>query len=113
MDPERVARAQQQALTADEAHQVGALLRLLGDGTRIRALLALDEVEELCVGDIALALGVNEHAASYALKQLRAAGLVGSRRAGRTIWYRISDGFPHVLLSSCVRSLLDVGPTSR
>lgn len=111
VDPERVARAQQQALAAEEAHQVATLLRLLGDGTRIRALLALEQVEELCVGDIALALDINEDSASYALRQLRAARLVTSRRAGRTIWYRIADGFPHVLLSSCVRSLLELSTT--
>ena len=113
VDPERVARAQHQALTANEAQQVAALLRLLGDATRIRALLALEEVDELCVGDIALALDINEDSASYALRQLRAAGLVASRRAGRTIWYRITDRFRHVLLSSYVRSLLELSTTTR
>lgn len=111
VDPDRVARVQQQALAADEAHQVATLLRLLGDGTRIRVLFALEQVEELCVGDIALALDINEDSASYALRQLRSAGLVASRRAGRTIWYRIADGFPDVLLSSCVRSLLELSTT--
>lgn len=113
VDPERVARAQHQALPADEAHQAAALLRLLGDGTRIRALLALEQVDELCVGDIALALDINEDSASYALRQLRAAGLVASRRAGRTIWYRIADGLRHMPLSSYVRSLLELSTTIR
>ena len=45
---------------------------------------------------------------SYALKQLRTAGLVQSRRDGRVMYYRLADGFPHQLLEHCLRQLLTI-----
>lgn len=51
-------------------------------------------------------LDVTEDRVSYALKMLRLAGLVSFRRDGRTVCYRLSDGFPHRLLEQCLRELL-------
>ena len=45
---------------------------------------------------------------SYALEQLRTAGLVQSRRDGRVTQYRLGDGFPHQLLEHCLRQLLAI-----
>jgi DNA-binding transcriptional ArsR family regulator len=61
------------------------------------------------VGDLTLALGdVSEDQTSYALKTLRNAGLVQTRRDGRVINYRLADGFPHQLLEHCLRQLLTI-----
>jgi ArsR family transcriptional regulator, lead/cadmium/zinc/bismuth-responsive transcriptional repressor len=49
----------------------------------MRILTALLAAKELCVGDLALALGVNEDAVSYGLRVLRRHGLVQRRAAGR------------------------------
>lgn len=71
-------------------------------------LFALVAVDELCVGDLALALDITQDQSSYALKLLRAAGLVQSRRDGRVMYYRLTDGFPHQMLEHCLHQLLTI-----
>jgi DNA-binding transcriptional ArsR family regulator len=75
---------------------------------RSRILFALSAAGELCVGDLALALDVNEDQVSYALKMLRLTGLASFRKDGRVVFYRLSDGFPHPLLEHCLRQLLTI-----
>ena len=76
VDPERVARARSRILPAEEAARLASLLSLMADPVRSRILYALDLVDELCVGDLALVLGTTEDAVSYGLRILRTAGLV-------------------------------------
>ncbi len=83
--------ARERVLSLDDSAEVASLFRLLGDPTRARVASALGAVDELCVGDIALAIGANENAVSYALGRLRTARLVRARRAGRIIYYRLAD----------------------
>lgn len=82
------------------------MLGLLADPTRARILYALDVVEELCVGDIALALDATEDSVGYGLRVLRTAGLVTTRKAGRVVFYRLADGFPEALREHCLRVLV-------
>ncbi|WP_432562094.1 HIT domain-containing protein [Kineococcus sp. SYSU DK003] len=82
-----------------------AVWGLIGDPTRARVLYALDLVEELGVGDVALALGLNDDAVSCALRVLRTAGLVGRRKQGRVVFHRPADGFPEPLPEHCLRRL--------
>ncbi len=91
VDPERVALARAHVLSTAEAERLGELFRLLGDSVRARTVSALTAVEEMCVGDIALAIGARENSVSYALRQLRSAGLVQRRRRGREIYYQLAD----------------------
>ena len=85
----------------------------MADPTRARILYALDVVEELCVGDLALALGVNEDAVGYALRLLRTAGLVSNRRAGRVVYYRLAEGFPQQLREHCLPQLVELAQVPR
>ena len=55
VDAARVTRARKLGLTPDDATRLGGLLSLLADPVRLRILYALDLVDELCVGDLALA----------------------------------------------------------
>jgi DNA-binding transcriptional ArsR family regulator len=103
-----VEQARAKVLSAVEAERLGRLLGLLADPVRSRILFALVSVGELCVGDLALTLDVSMDQSSYALKQLRAAGLVQTRRDGRVIYYRLADGFPHQLLEHCLHQLLTI-----
>ena len=105
---ERVAAARAGVLSLDDAGRLGMLLGMLADPVRSRILFALVAGEELCVGDLALALEVTEDQVSYALKMLRLAGLVSFRKEGRMVFYRLSDGFPHQLLEHCLRDLLTI-----
>ena len=103
-----VATAQRQGIGPEDASRLAGLMSLLGDPVRVRLLYALDLVEELCVGDLALALEVSEDAVSYGLKLLRTAGLVQTRRDGRVMFYRLADRFPEPLLEHCLRRLLEL-----
>lgn len=106
VDPGRVTQVQNQLLSADDAQRLASVLGLLADPVRSRILYALDLVEELCVGDLALALGVSEDATSYGLRILRTAGLVHTRKEGRIIFYRLAGNFPEPLLEHCLRQLV-------
>jgi ArsR family transcriptional regulator, lead/cadmium/zinc/bismuth-responsive transcriptional repressor len=106
LDDARVRRARAGVIGADDAGRLSSLLGLLGDPVRVRLLYALDLVEELCVGDLALALDITEDAASYGLRMLRTAGLVHTRKDGRVVYYRLADTFPEPLLEHCLHELL-------
>jgi ArsR family transcriptional regulator, lead/cadmium/zinc/bismuth-responsive transcriptional repressor len=99
-------------ISTDDAGRLAGLLGLLADPVRSRILFALSDVERLCVGDIALALGISEDAASYALRMLRTAGLVTFRKEGRVVFYSLAPGFPHRLLEHCLRDLLNIAAPS-
>jgi DNA-binding transcriptional ArsR family regulator len=104
----RAEQAHTTVVTVTEAERLGALLALLSDQVRLRILFVLVSDEELCVGDLALALGISMDQSSYALKQLRRAGLVQARREGRVIYYRLADGFSQQLLEHWLRQLLAI-----
>jgi len=93
---------------AEEGDRLTSVLSLIADPTRARLLYALDVVEELCVGDLAIALSVSEDAVSYGLRVLRTAGLVTRRKEGRIVYYRLAEGFPEPLRQHCLRQLIEM-----
>jgi len=113
VDAARVKHAQSRLPSAEDAAQLTSLLSLMADPTRLRLIYALDVSEELCVGDLALALEVNEDAVSYALRLLRTAGLVVTRRDGRTVFNRLADDFPEPLRDHCLRQLVALTRTKQ
>ena len=108
VDASAVEAARAALIDVDDAGRLAGLLGLIQDPVRLRVLFALSAADELCVGDLALALGSTDDAVSYALKLLRTAGLVSFRKDGRVVFYRLSDGFPHQLLEHCLRQLLSI-----
>ena len=108
VDPHRVRAAQERLIDQEEAARLAGLLGLLADPTRARILYALDVVDELCVGDIALALDASEDSVGYGLRVLRTAGLVTTRKQGRVVFYRLSEGFPDPLRQHCLRALVEL-----
>lgn len=108
VDAAAVAAARAATVGLSDAGRLAGLLGLIQDPARLRTLFALSAADELCVGDIALALDSTDDAVSYALKLLRTAGLVRFRKQGRAVYYRLSDGFPHQLLGHCLRQLLSI-----
>ena len=106
IDAERVAHARSRLPTADDAARLTGLLSLMADPVRLRLIYALDIVEELCVGDLALALDASEDSVSYALRLLRTAGLVHTRKNGRVVFNRLAPDFPAPLRDHCLRQLI-------
>ncbi len=108
LNPERVEHARDRLPSADDAVRLTGLLSLMADPIRLRILYALDLTEELCVGDLALALGANEDQVTYALRLLRTAGLVLGRKQGRVVYNRLADDFPEPLREHCMRQLIEI-----
>jgi DNA-binding transcriptional ArsR family regulator len=108
VDPGRVAQARARVPSAEEGVTLTGVLSLIADPTRARLLYALDVVEELCVGDLALALDASEDAVCYGLRVLRTAGLVSRRKEGRVVYYRLAEGFPEPLREHCLRKLVEL-----
>jgi DNA-binding transcriptional ArsR family regulator len=106
IDAVRVAHARTRLPSAEDAARLTSLLSLMADPVRLRLIYALDVVEELCVGDLALALDVSEDSVSYALRLLRTAGLVVARKDGRVVYNRLAADFPEPLRDHCLRQLV-------
>lgn len=103
-----VARARERIPEPAEAERVTSVLTLIADPTRMRLLFALDAAEELCVGDLAQALGATEDSVGYGLRMLRTAGLVNRRKDGRMVFYRLAKGFPEPLRQHCLIRLAEL-----
>lgn len=104
--PGRIAHARARLPTAEAVTRLTGLLSMMADPVRLRLIYALDISEELCVGDLALALDVSEDSVSYALRLLRTAGLVTTRKHGRVAYNRLADDFPAPLREYCLRQLV-------
>src|SRR5436309_2225976 len=76
-------------------------LRLLADETRLRLLLLLQK-EELSLVAIQEKLGMGQSRISSHLAQLRQAGLVRDRRAGKNSYYALADERAHAELRSII-----------
>ena len=85
-------------LSADDARLLEQLFKLLANDTRLRLLHAIAKRGEITVGELAQAVGMKPQAVSNQLQRLSAAGIVGTRREGTSIHYRITDYCVLVLL---------------
>lgn len=92
---------ERELLTAQQAGELVGIFKTLANDTRLRMLHALSRVEEMCVSDMSDLLGMKPQAISNQLIRLAERGIVGSRRNGNNIYYRIVD--------RCVIKLLDHG----
>ena len=81
IDPDAMDRA---------ADQASALLRSLGNGTRLMILCHLVQGER-SVGALQALLGIEQSPLSQHLARLRKDGLVATRREAQTIHYRIAS----------------------
>ena len=79
------------------ALQMAELFRALGDGSRVRILLALTD-GEMYVGALAEIVGISESAVSHHLRGLRQLRLVRFRREGRQAFYALDDAHVEELL---------------
>lgn len=84
-----------------QAGGLAAVFKVLANDTRLRILHALVRADELCVTELADAVGMKPQAVSNQLQRLSSLGIIQSRRAGVSVHYRVVD--------LCVRSLLDQG----
>jgi DNA-binding transcriptional ArsR family regulator len=92
---------QRPLISPEQAEELMRLFKVLANDTRLRLLHALTRAGELSVGDLAVSVAMKPQAVSNQLQRLVDRGILGSRRAGNSIIYRIVD--------PCVIGLLDQG----
>ena len=68
-----------------------SVTKALSDGNRLRIVMALRDMVELCVCQVTEMLGVAPATVSRHMSILQNAGLVESRKDGRWVYYRISE----------------------
>ena len=92
--PGCVPHYQQRAQSIREARAFQAALtrmRALADEGRLLALEMLRGSSGLCACEIQAALGLTHATVSHHMQRLVAAGLVGSRREGKWLYYSLTD----------------------
>lgn len=103
-DLAKVRRARAAMKPAEVVLLLGETFRALGDPNRLRLVHTLAQ-QELCVCDLAAAVGMSQSAVSHSLRILRQLRLIRSRKESKTIYYRLddehierllADGFEHV-----------------
>ena len=69
---------------------VAEIFRQLSDRSRLRIFWLLCHCEE-CVINLAALVSMSSPAVSHHLRQLKASGLIVSRRAGKEVYYKAAD----------------------
>ena len=91
-----------------EEFQIAAdIFKQLGDGSRIRIFWLLCHCEE-CVINLSSMVDMSSPAVSHHLKQLKAAGLIVSRREGKEVYYRAADTPQVQLLHHMIEHLMEL-----
>lgn len=104
LHPEEILAATAGTLTEDDARELAEIFKILGDPTRVKMLELLSR-RELCVCDLAAAVGMGQSAVSHQLRLLRGARLVKYRREGRTVRYSLDDAHISVLLAQGIEHI--------
>lgn len=86
---------------------VADIFKQLGDGSRIRIFWLLCHCEE-CVINLSAMVDMSSPAVSHHLKQLKAAGLIVSRREGKEVYYRAADTEAAKLLHHMIEKLIRI-----
>lgn len=104
LHPDDIRAAKAEALAEDDARELAETFKILGDPTRVKMLQLLSR-RELCVCDLAAAVGMGQSAVSHQLRLLRGARLVKYRREGRMVRYSLDDEHISVLLSQGIEHI--------
>lgn len=88
-------------IRVEQAESLEDTFKMLANSTRLRLVHALVRAGEMCVGELAEAVGMKPQAVSNQLQRLVDRGILSPRRNGNHIHYRVVD--------PCVVSLLDQG----
>ena len=75
----------------ERVEEATRMLRLVANERRLLVLCHLLARGEMNVGSLADVVGLSQPALSQHLAQMRAEGLVATRREAQTIWYRVAD----------------------
>ena len=85
----------------EELYELSDFFKVMGDGTRIQLLWAL-ESSEMCVGDLSVLLDMTKSAISHQLKVLRMSKLVKSKKKGKNVYYSLDDSHVKMILEKAL-----------
>lgn len=86
---------------------VADVFKQLGDSSRIRIFWLLCHCEE-CVINISALVDMSSPAVSHHLRQLRASGLIESRREGKEVYYKAADTEQSRLLHLTIEKITEI-----
>jgi len=99
--PPKLALADRKLMSTSQADELSGLFSILAGPTRLRLLHALVRSGEMCMTDLAEVVSMKPQAVSNQLRSLVHQGILGDRRDGAHVYYRMVD--------PCVSNLLDRG----
>ena len=105
IDAAKVAAAKARALPPSDVGHITELFRLIGEPTRVTLPYALVEAGGRCVCDLAEVVDAPETSVSHALRLVRVADIVRTRRDGRVINYLLTDAHVRLLLDDTTEHL--------
>ncbi len=88
----------------DKLLDLAEFFKIMGDGTRVRLLWALEQAE-MCVNDLAVLLDMTKSAVSHQLKILRSAKLVKAEKRGKNVYYSLSDNHVKTVLEMALEHI--------
>ena len=93
--------------SVDDFQTVADIFKQLGDGSRIRIFWLLCHCEE-CVVNLSAMVNMSSPAVSHHLRQLKAGGLITSRREGKDVYYRATLTQQAQLLHHMIEDLVEI-----
>ncbi len=87
-------------------YELSDFFKVMGDGTRIQLLWALEQ-SEMCVGDLAVLLNMTKSAVSHQLKVLRTAKLVKALKKGKNVYYSLDDNHVKTILEKALEHVCE------
>ncbi len=90
IDEKKVLKVQKNFPDETIINDTSEILKVLGDPTRLRIVMALTK-EELCVCDLSALANVSVSAVSHQLRLLRGQRLVKHRKQGKMVYYTLAD----------------------
>ena len=100
-DKEKIDKLRAELPTPEATAEAVEVFLALSNPLRLRLVHALAH-DELCVGDLAHALGLSMSAVSHQLAFLRHLKLVAAREEGRKSYYRVVDELVARLVHDCL-----------
>lgn len=95
------ALAERPLLTSPEVDELAGVFRVLASDTRLKILHAIARAGETSVTDIAADVEASAQTVSNHLQRMADQRIVGTRRDGNRIYYRLTD--------PCVGGLIELG----
>lgn len=93
--------------TVEHFQTVADIFKQLGDGSRLRIFWLLCHCEE-CVINLSAMVNMSSPAVSHHLRQLKAAGLIVSRREGKEVYYRAADSQQAQTLHHMIEQMVEI-----